>query len=427
MIDQESLQAVADARWGAQAQFVRPRYDHFGFALIPQAIRRAFGIAGRSISPFGRSAPFAAEYDTVILCFIDSFGWRFFERYAEHAFLKRFVADGVACKITTQFPSTTAAHVTAIHTGLEVGQSGVYEWYCYDPTVGAVIAPLLFSFAGDTDRETLARTRVVPTAIYPNHTFYEELRRNGVQPFVFQSRAYARSSYSSVVTRGATMLPYTTFPEALILLGQQLQQRRGPSYYMLYLDTIDTICHHYGPESAHLSAEIEAFLDLMERQFQRILAHGRGRTLVLMTADHGQTAVDPERTIYLNQRLPELTAMMQLDSHSRPIVPAGSCRDMFLHIKPDMLDAAEDELWRMLDGRAEVHRVADLIAQGFFGREPPADTLLRRIGNLVLLPYIGEAVWWYERGRFEQRFYGMHGGLSADEMESILLALPYGL
>jgi hypothetical protein len=49
-----------------------------------------------------------------------------------------------------------------------------------------------------------------------------------------------------------------------------------------------------------------------------------------------------------------------------------------------------------------------------------------RVGNLVILPYAHETVWWYQKGRFEQNFYGSHGGLSREEMETLLLALPYG-
>ena len=42
-------------------------------------------------------------------------------------------------------------------------------------------------------------------------------------------------------------------------------------------------------------------------------------------------------------------------------------------------------------------------------------------GNLVILPFEGEAVWWYEAGRFEQKFFGHHGGLTPGEMETPLL------
>ena len=43
------------------------------------------------------------------------------------------------------------------------------------------------------------------------------------------------------------------------------------------------------------------------------------------------------------------------------------------------------------------------------------------MGNLVVLPYRGEAVWWYAQERFEQKYLGLHGGLTPQEMEIPLL------
>ena len=51
---------------------------------------------------------------------------------------------------------------------------------------------------------------------------------------------------------------------------------------------------------------------------------------------------------------------------------------------------------------------------------------MSRVGNLVILPHAHETVWWYEAGRFEQKFYGSHGGLSREEMETLLLIQSYG-
>ena len=73
------------------------------------------------ISCFGGSKE---TYDQVILLFLDGFGWKLFERHLEHPFLRRFMEKGVVSKITSQFPSTTSAQVTTIHTGQEVGQTG---------------------------------------------------------------------------------------------------------------------------------------------------------------------------------------------------------------------------------------------------------------------------------------------------------------
>ena len=55
---------------------------------------------------------------------LDAFGRRFLERYADHPFLRRLEITPIA----TQFPPTTTAHVTTMHTGRPVGEHGLYEW-----------------------------------------------------------------------------------------------------------------------------------------------------------------------------------------------------------------------------------------------------------------------------------------------------------
>ena len=79
-----------------------------------------------------------------------------------------------------------------------------------------------------------------------------------------------------------------------------------------------------------------------------------------------------------------------------------------------------DELGDRLDGIADVVSADTLVADGIF--DEPSPRLQARLGNVVVLPRYGEAVYWYERGRFEQQLYGQHGGLSPQEMEIPLLA-----
>ena len=425
MINAESVQAVGAARFGER--FIRPRYDGYGFAQIPQTIRRCLGAGETGGVDFGPRGDLYQTYDAVILLFVDAFGWRFYEQYRERSsFLRRIEDEGLVCKLASQFPSTTAAHVTTIHTGLPVGRSGVYEWYYYEPLLDALIAPLLYSFAGDARRNTLARTNIGPAALYPTRTLYQELRDHGVGSVVMQHKDYALSPYSGVVTDGARVAQYRTLPEALVNLAALLAGQREPTYYFLYFDGVDATGHHYGPESPQIAAEIEVFLAAMELALHPALARAKGRTLLLLTADHGQVAVDPATTVYLNREVPELREYLRANQSGRPLVPAGSARDMFLYVKPEYVGEAQALLRQKLAGKAEVHRARDLIAQGFFGAEPPSPAFLGRVGDLVILPYAGESVWWYEKDVFEQRFYGSHGGLTPEEMETLLLVQPYG-
>lgn len=431
MLNAASVKAVNSARFSQR--FIRPRYDSYCFSNLPSAIQ--FLLAGdqqaqqkqQTRLPLDVFGSLPTSYDAVVFFFIDAFGWRFFERNAEkYAVLKTFLEHGVVSKLTAQFPSTTAAHVTCIHTGLEVGQSGVYEWNYYEPLVDDMISPLMFSYAGDKSmRDTIRQSGVPPTDFFPRQTFYQSLQRNGVDSHILQYDSYCSSTYSDIVFSGADVHPYRTLPEAFTTLIDLLKKpRHAPTYYFLYFDQIDTASHNYGPESKQTDEVIDYFLKQLEQLITSGIPSQSGKTLLMMTADHGQVEVRPYNTCYLNKELPGLFRSLKTNHRNRFLAPAGSARDMFLHVKEDQIDEVVETLRQHLKRRAEVYRTDELIAQQFFGFQPPSRTFLQRVGNVVILPYKRETVWWYEEGKFSMHFQGHHGGLTPEEMEIPLLLLP---
>ena len=196
-----------------------------------------------------------------------------------------------------------------------------------------------------------------------------------------------------------------------------------PSYYFVYYSPIDTIGHEYGPQSAEMEAEIDTFLMLLQRYLlERTLGKQKQRVLLLVTADHGQVEIDPKTTIFLNQAIPGFRNYIAHNRQGQLLVPAGSPRDLFLHIQPDKLAEAQQVLSNYLQGKAIVLPTSELIEQGYFGPPPISDALLKRVANLCVLPFKSESVYWYVKGKYEQRYYGHHGGLTPDEMEIPLLA-----
>jgi len=388
--------------------FIKPRYDSGGFAGIPQRIRDRLA---------------SGQYDAVVFFLIDGFGWRFIERFQDAPFIKRLTRNGTLEKLTSQFPSTTAAHLTTIHTGVPVGESGIHEWYYYEPLVDRIIAPLLYSFAGDMERDTL-KGHIDAKKLYPKKTLYNQLRDEGVESHVFGLREYTPSTYSNAVMNGAKLHAFKTIPEALVNLGLMLEKQTKPIYAHFYFDKIDSLCHEYGPTSAQAEAEIETFLLIMEHYFERVFA-GKKRVLFMMTADHGASEVDPKTTVYLNtdKRFAGIKRFLRTNQAGNLLVPAGSARDMFLYIRDDLLDEAQEFIAKPLEGKAEVVKVSELIADGYFG--PTVSPRFReRVGNLVILSRRYESVWWYVKDKFEQRFYGHHGGLTSQEMEIGLFTCP---
>lgn len=408
-------------------QFIRPLYDSYCFSRLPGTVINLLTHEEQPALPPDVLSGLTGHYDTIILIFIDAFGWRFLAQALDkYPFLQHIARHGVISKLTSQFPSTTAAHVTAIHTGLAPAQSGVYEWFQYEPLLNRIIAPLMFSYAGETARDTLTASSYNTAKLFPSNTTYQYLAARGVRSHVFQSNQYAHSLPSEHLLSGAQIIAYKTFSEALILLGKLMERRSTPSYFMLYFGDIDSISHTYGPDSVEVQAELDTLLVMMERLLLDRLNGKHQRTLLLLTADHGQTAIDPSTTIYINRQaqLRGLRRYLSLGQDGEPLVPAGSTRDLFLHIKQDSIEKAVAHLQECLDGKALVIPTEELIKQGLFGPQdsPIGDRFLKRVGNVVILPFAGESVYWYERGRFEQYFLGHHGGLTRNEMEIPLLA-----
>jgi hypothetical protein len=163
---------------------------------------------------------------------------------------------------------------------------------------------------------------------------------------------------------------------------------------------------------------------MMMDHFLRINRGKVADTLFMMSADHGHVPVNPRTTFYLNQQIPEIARYLKTNQRGNLLVPAGSPRDMFLHVKEEYIDEVIGKLRQCLNGRADVYTTQDLLAQHFFGLQEPSPTFLDRVGNVVILPYKYETVWWYEEDKFEMHFQGHHGGLTPEEMEIPLLVLP---
>jgi len=395
---------------------VRPAYGGRSFADIPATVVRLLtggrgGLAPEILGSLDR------RWTKVVLVVADGFGWSVAERHADHPFLRRVAAEGRLSQLTSQFPSTTSAHMTTLHTGVPVGESGIYEWFQYEPALDRMIAPLLFSYAGDDRRETLRGSGLDPAALYPRETIYERLAAAGVASHAVQHAAIADTTFSRAMLRGAAVRPFTADDGWVAETAAA-----GPGYTVAYVDDVDAVGHEHGPDShAHVAAATGVLDGLAA--LADLLAAG-GETLLLLTADHGQVRVHPATTVYVNERLPELARHLRGGDDGRPLAPAGSARDLFLHVLPGHLDDVEWLLEDLLGETAEVRPTHELMDEGVFGAAGPR--LRERIGEVVVLPKPGESVWWREPGRFDMRFRGHHGGLSPDEMFIPLAALPLG-
>ena len=432
MLNRRSIEAVGAAAAGPNE--VRPLYDSYCFSRIPWTIEAA--LTGepnpRTLPPDALGALAGRRPDTVVVLFVDAFGWRFFEPFAESTpALARFLRDGTVSKLTSVFPSTTSAHVACLHSGRTPAESGIYEWFQYEPAVGEMIAPLLGSRAGDKERNGLDLS---PDLLFDGETLHERLAARGVRSISVTPAEFTPSPFNDAFTRGTVEAPWKGLARGLDALAGAVASPSGPEPRLVhyYYGGIDRDAHRFGPDSPELRRTVRRFFAELERRFFVRLERGEGagrrgrgpagKTCVVLTADHGMMAHDPAHAVYLNRVLPGVEEWLERGPAGRLKVPAGSPRDFFLHLRDDCFGVAVGAIREALAGVAEVRPVRDLVAAGYFGDTPPSRRFLDRVGNAVILPYPGRAVWWYEEGRFESRHPGDHGGLSPEEME-----IPFGV
>lgn len=377
-----------------------------GFAEIPPYLECLLTGAGGPRLP---GLPQRA--DRVVVLLLDAFGKAFLERYADgHPFLRRLLGDGAVCDIDSQFPSTTTPHVTTMHTGLPVARHGLYEWNVYEPAVGRVITPLRFAFAGDDEADTLRGENLDPRDLLPPEpTLYERLAAAGVVPLVYQPDSFSPSTFDRAATRGADLRPYASLQDALRDAIRSVSAlERGYAY--VYFHGIDLAGHLAGPSSSAFDDAVRHALDAVEAALVEV---GSADVLLLLTADHGQVDVDPARTLWLDELHPPLARLN--------LRPAGSARDVFLHVP----EADVGSTVAALSDHTEVHAVADLLAEGAFGPDPGL-RLRERLATVCVLPPPGWMAWLRWASDVERDFRGHHGGCTPEETRTYLAALPLG-
>lgn len=402
---------------------VRPLYADYSFANIPNTIE--YLLTGAQRVPLLPPDCFGGAYprpEKVVTFFVDSFGWQFWQEYHRRfQTLQRVVEKGTLTPISALFPSTTSGSVSTLNLGVLPAEHALYEWNIYIPDYGEVIQSLAFSPLGRHAGDACLAKGYDPGKLLAVHeTVHQRLARCGVRSIQFSHRSYAGSAYNRTASAGAEVVRHGTLAEALVQLKEALTAMEGKAWLGFYWASIDTIAHVYGPGTRYHAAEIASFWRTFDEVFRDVHSPD---TLFLFTADHGHVYADARETIYLNERFPVLADCLPVSPTGNPIYPNGSPRDVFLHVRPERKPDVLALLQRELDAVALVMPMETALEEGLFGPRQVSAELRRRLGDILILPYAGHFVWWREKGRLQNDFYGHHGGLTPEELITVVGAV----
>jgi predicted AlkP superfamily pyrophosphatase or phosphodiesterase len=403
-----------------QGDVLYPCYESYCLAKLPSVVLALLGIPQPEHALLKIVQDAVADHHPptkVVLLLIDGFGWHQWVRYAErYAFFNRVTARGVVAPLTTVFPSTTAAALTSIHSGLTPQEHGLPEWWVYFDELDTIAASLPFTPMGARGRDKLLEAGVKPSILFQGKTIYQTLAKAQIPSFTFIRDAYARSAYSSLVHRGSVTIPFINSSDLLVNLRQKLLQISGPAYFFVYWDAVDAIAHTYGPHTEQYHAELSGFSYLLQRELlDKMPAHTAADVLLMVTADHGHINASPRHTLYLN-RYPKLVRSLQISHAGKRILPWGSPRDVFLRVEEEGLPEIAAWLTKRLAGKATVITSAEALQRQFFGVGHLHKRFKQRVGNLLILPDRDYLIWFEHLKGRKFRLQGVHGGLRPDEM-----------
>ena len=408
-------------------EFVYPQYDENCISQIPDTILTLFGVQkqnndGALNDPL-LNAALPDKVSKVVLLVIDGFGFNQFQHYyKENPFLSNLVSNGEVYPKTSVFPSQTTNALTTLNTGLTPQQHGLFEYFVFLKSIG-VVNTLRFERLGKRRPSSLLEEGFDPSILlYKSQTIHETLAERGVASFTHMHASNALNICSKLIFRASQITPSPNSFETVSALRKNLEANIDKNaYFFVHLDTLDTISHVYGPGSFEYQAELSRLTYLLNKELiEKIDPKTAKETLLLVTADHGAVNVNPAETTYLNY-LPKTLLNLKRGPDRKPIMPTGSPREVFLHIKENKLQETKEWLIQKISGKAQVLETSEAVESGLFGSGDPSQDVLDRLGNLMILPFGNGTVWFESPGGCKLSYLGQHGGLSGQEM-----LVPFG-
>lgn len=403
--------------------FIAPNYGGRSIVNVPASIAKIFGVT-MTTAPLDAALveKYSANVNRIVLVIVDALGYQrcldALNANANNGFNALFKQGAQIAPLTSVFPSTTTAALTALWSGYTPAEHGFLGYQLFLREFGIRSQMISFDPAA---MENLTRNQLVTAGLdlekfVPVPSLPQTLAKAGVPVRNLMEQPYVKSPLSRVQIRGTKeMRGFVTSSDmwvALRALAEEKTAARERALLVAYWSAIDTISHLYGPSSDAVIAEMNNLGYSFEREFlSRLAPPAREGTLFLLTADHGQIDTPHSHTIHLKEH-PGLREHLVMDYTGEP-------RAAYLYVRNGEMDAVREYIAAHLADKFLVLDSKNALDAGLFGSGTIAPEARHRIGDLILLPR-GDWVL-YDRDD-EPKSLGRHGGLTEPEMLVPLIA-----
>ncbi len=320
----------------------------------------------------------AVGCDQVVLLVLDGLGWEQLQDRLPHAPTMAGMDGGPICTVA---PSTTAAALTSISTGLAPGRHGVVG---YRMVVDGRVLNVLRWATPEGD----VRRQILPGSIQTTAPF------GGERPPVVTRAEFAKSGFTLAHLDQTRLTPYRMTSTLVTEVRRHLGA--GEPFVYAYYEGIDKVAHEYGL-AEHYDAELRA-ADRLVADLIDSLPPGAA---LVVTSDHGQVDVGDNL----------ITPAADVLRHVR--LQSGEARFRWLHARSGQGDALLEAATTHHADTAWVVSLEQIADERWLGELTAASA--GRLGDVALVAR--------EPVAFEDpddsgpyHLVGRHGSLTAAEM-----------
>ncbi|MEA9984816.1 nucleotide pyrophosphatase/phosphodiesterase family protein [Subtercola sp. RTI3] len=346
--------------------------------------------------------------DRAVVVLVDGLGAAALRANSGHA---RHLAARLTkrARIASGFPTTTAAALASLTTGVSPGTHGLVGYTAYVPSADAVKNQL-----------TGWGPAMQPDTWQAQPTLFEQASAAGIGCSAIGAPRYTSSGFTHAVLRGAHYVAGKSIADRFAAARAVLDSAAATSSKALvyvYIPELDMAAHASGWQSDKFTAALET-VDAETEAFALKLRQGEG---MLLTADHGMLDIPATSHVLFDEN----PALVRGVAHV-----AGDPRCLQLHVaggsgpKEAERQAMIAELlaaWREAEGeRAWVLSGDEAVEAGWFGAVLPG--IRSRIGDVIVAARKNIAYYDSRTTPAAKRtMIGQHGSWSDDELYVPLL------
>ncbi|NTU74986.1 MAG: hypothetical protein HGA86_02565 [Anaerolineaceae bacterium] len=406
-------------------QMILPAYHGYSINNLPASI---FKWLGKSNAHWQALAdiyhqPLTGPFRKVVMLLVDGLSLRMFQNFINGGSESTGLPDTLhplldkasLFALTSVFPSTTTTALTSLWTGATPLQHSILGYELFLKEFGMTTNMITHTPTAFTGEDaSLRKAGFQADAFLKVPVIGPLLASQGIKTYTYMPESIIQSGLTTMFTQGVERIPYRTDADLWVTLDQQLARTSEEQAYIhVYWGNLDELQHKVGPSDPRVLLEWAAFAQRLAWFMKRQQNSGKGDTLFLMTADHGQIDCPPERILNILTQ-PELLNCLTM-------LPTGESRAPYFFIRPGK---EEDFLRITREFAPDVKLVSrtKILHSSIYGSGEPCQQTLDRTGDWVGIMPSDRYFYWSTK---ENKMLGRHGGLHYDEMVVPLLGMVF--